>query len=49
MPKRSTAGSSAITGTPQWKPSERICDVRAVGAILSDLLQRLDDRIGQTG
>jgi len=49
MPKRSTAGSSSIAGTPIWRQSERICDARAVGVILSDLLQRLDGRIVPNG
>lgn len=45
MAKSSTAGSSSIAGAPLWKASERFCDARAVGVILSDLLQRLDGRI----
>jgi len=49
MLKNSTAGSSRIAGTPLWKPSDRICAARAVGDILNDLLQRLDNRTGLTG
>lgn len=49
MPTNSTGGSSSIAGTPQWKQSDRICAARTVGAILSDLLPRLADRIAPIG
>lgn len=49
MQKSSTASISCGAGTPTWKQSDRICAARAVGAILSDLLPRLADRIAPTG
>lgn len=49
MRESSTGSISSTAGTPQWKQSERICAARAVGAILTDLLPRLADRIAPTG
>lgn len=49
MQKNSTGFISCGAGTPTWKPSERICAARAVGAILNNLLPRLANQIARTG
>lgn len=45
----STVSISCGAGTPTWKSSDRTCAARATGAILSDFLPRLADRLAPTG